>query len=154
MRCRQFHVLDLHETHSDQRLLKRLLRTINATMPTLEEGDHDDQQIISSGINGNHTNGNGETNGESEPFNIPLNNDYAYTPRKLRVFTIGAGYSGLLMAHKFQHRFPEMQAYVEHTILERHQQMGGTWLVNTYPGVQCDVPSHIYVSVSRNGQLR
>ena len=58
-----------------------------------------------------------------------LNDQYAYTPRKLRVITIGAGFSGLLMAHKFQHRFPEMQSYVDHTIFEGHKELGGTWLV-------------------------
>ncbi|KAK0777419.1 hypothetical protein LTR75_015961 [Friedmanniomyces endolithicus] len=73
-----------------------------------------------------------------------LKNQFAFTPRKLRVITIGAGFSGLLMAHKFQHRFPDMQIYVEHTIFEGRKELGGTWLVNTYPGVQCDVPSHIY----------
>lgn len=75
-----------------------------------------------------------------------LNPSFAYTPRKLKVFTIGAGFSGLLMAHKFQHRFPEMEHIVEHTIFEAHSEVGGTWLVNNYPGVQCDVPAHIYVS--------
>ena len=70
----------------------------------------------------------------------------AYTPRKLRVVTIGAGFSGLLIAHKFQHQFPELQDIVDHTIYEARRDVGGTWLVNTYPGVQCDVPSHIYVS--------
>jgi cation diffusion facilitator CzcD-associated flavoprotein CzcO len=75
---------------------------------------------------------------------IPLNPDYAYTPRKLRVFTIGAGFSGLLIAHKFQHRFPELQDIIQHTIFEARKDLGGTWLVNDYPGVQCDVPSHIY----------
>ncbi|PGH10925.1 hypothetical protein AJ79_05170 [Helicocarpus griseus UAMH5409] len=75
---------------------------------------------------------------------IPLNTEYAYTPRKLRVCTIGAGFSGLIMAHKFQHRFPELQSYVEHTIFEGRKDIGGTWLMNTYPGVQCDVPAHIY----------
>jgi len=79
---------------------------------------------------------------------IPLNTDYAYTPSKIRVFTIGAGFSGLLIAHKFQHRFPELQDIVEHKIFEARKDVGGTWLVNTYPGVQCDVPSHIYVSLA------
>ncbi|KAK5723865.1 hypothetical protein LTR17_013879 [Elasticomyces elasticus] len=86
-----------------------------------------------------HANGAGSTLKPSG-----LNSQYAFTPRKLRVITIGAGFSGLLMAHKFQHRFPEMQSYVEHTIFEGRKELGGTWLVNTYPGVQCDVPSHIY----------
>jgi cation diffusion facilitator CzcD-associated flavoprotein CzcO len=88
---------------------------------------------------------NSNSNIPPSEYTIPLNDQYAYTPRKLRVVTIGAGFSGLLMAQKFQHRFPEMQEFVEHTIFERHSQLGGTWLVNTYPGVQCDVPSHIYV---------
>lgn len=76
---------------------------------------------------------------------VPFNPQYAFNPRKLRVITIGAGFSGLLIAHKFQHRFPELQDFVDHTILEGRGDIGGTWLVNTYPGVQCDVPSHIYV---------
>lgn len=78
---------------------------------------------------------------------VPFNPQYALTPRKLRIITIGAGFSGLLIAHKFQHRFPELQEFVEHTIFEGRSDLGGTWLVNTYPGVQCDVPSHIYVRV-------
>lgn len=98
-----------------------------------------------NGVNG-HTNGvkTAAENGEAfDPF--LLNREYAYTPKKLKVFTIGAGFSGLLMAHKFQHRFPEMQEIVDHTIFEAHSEVGGTWLVNNYPGVQCDVPAHIYV---------
>jgi hypothetical protein len=75
-----------------------------------------------------------------------FNAEFALKPRKLRIITIGAGFSGLLIAHKFQHRFPELQEFVDHTIFESRSDIGGTWLVNTYPGVQCDVPSHIYVS--------
>lgn len=94
------------------------------------------ESLLSNGVhdrvNGVHTNGTTYGN----PYTIPLNNQFAFTPRRLRVVTIGAGYSGLLMAHKFQHRFPEMQEYVDHTIFEGHSEIGGTWLVNTYPGVQ------------------
>lgn len=82
----------------------------------------------------------------SKPYSIPMHDQLAFTPRKLRVITVGAGFSGLMMAHKFQHRFPEMDAIIDHTIYEKRHEVGGTWLVNTYPGVQCDVPSHIYVS--------
>ncbi|KAL4865917.1 hypothetical protein BDV12DRAFT_199685 [Aspergillus spectabilis] len=78
------------------------------------------------------------------PRSIPLNNQYGYTPRKLRIITIGAGFSGLLMAHKIQHRFSELEEYVTHKIFEMRSDIGGTWLVNNYPGVQCDVPAHIY----------
>jgi hypothetical protein len=89
----------------------------------------------------------GHTNGisSSGKYAIPLNPQLAFTPRKIRVITIGAGYSGLIIAHKFQHRFPEMQKMVEHKIFEARSDVGGTWLVNTYPGVQCDVPAQIYV---------
>lgn len=89
---------------------------------------------------------------EGDPFK--LSSEYAYTPRKLKVFTIGAGFSGLLMAHKFQHRFPEMRDIVDHTIFEALHDVGGTWLVNDYPGVQCDVPAHIYVSFAGKKTLQ
>jgi hypothetical protein len=78
---------------------------------------------------------------------VPFFNKFAMQPRPLRIITIGAGFSGLLIAHKLQHRFAEMQQYVSHSIYEQRSDIGGTWLVNTYPGVQCDVPSHIYVSM-------
>ena len=106
-----------------------------------------------------HLNGNVEsainsikaayTNGTSHKskYAIPLSQQLAFTPRKIRVITIGAGYSGLIVAQKFQHRYPEMQEMITHTIFEGRSQVGGTWLVNTYPGVQCDVPAQIYVSL-------
>jgi len=83
----------------------------------------------------------------NDPYYIPKGDQLAFTPRKIRVITVGAGFSGLLMAHKFQHRFPEMDTIVDHTIFEKRSEVGGTWIANTYPGVQCDVPSHIYVSL-------
>ena len=97
----------------------------------LSNGAHDD-------TNGVETNGVPQTNGteSKNPYSIPVNDQYAYTPRRLRVVTIGAGFSGLIIAHKFQHRFPEMQEIVDHIIYEGHSELGGTWLVNTYPGVQ------------------
>ena len=75
---------------------------------------------------------------------IPMVDQPAYTPRKLRVVTIGAGYSGLLFAHKFQHEQPDLQDFIDHTIFEANDGVGGTWKVNTYPGVQNDVPGHLY----------
>lgn len=70
----------------------------------------------------------------------------AYTPhRKLKIVTVGAGFSALIFAHKLQHERLEFQELVEHKIYELRDDIGGTWLVNTYPGVQCDVPAHVYV---------
>lgn len=78
----------------------------------------------------------------------------AYTSRKLRVVTIGAGYSGLTLAHKFQHQHSDLSDVIDHTIYEVRSELGGTWLVNTYPGVVCDVPSHIYVRSSKAKELK
>lgn len=75
----------------------------------------------------------------------------AFHKRKLRVATIGAGFSGLIFAHKIQHAQPELQDFIEHVIFEANDDVGGTWKVNTYPGVQCDVPAHIYVRPERQG---
>lgn len=81
----------------------------------------------------------------SSTIEIPLVDNPAYTPRKLRVVTIGAGLSGLTFAHKIQHAHPELQDFISHTTFEALDEVGGTWKVNTYPGVQCDVPAHVYV---------
>src|SRR6185503_5762376 len=29
-------------------------------------------------------------------------------------------------------------------VLEKDSDVGGTWWANTYPGCQCDIPSHLY----------
>ena len=82
-----------------------------------------------------------------EKITIPLNNVPAFTPkRRLRVVTIGAGYAGMTLAQKIQHKYAEqMDMCVEHTIYESKDCVGGTWVSNSYPGVMCDVPSAIYV---------
>jgi cation diffusion facilitator CzcD-associated flavoprotein CzcO len=62
----------------------------------------------------------------------------ASTPHH-RFAIVGAGFSGLGMAIKLK------QAGVEDfVVLERTGDVGGTWNVNTYPGCQCDIPSHLY----------
>lgn len=113
-------------------------------LPNVNRATPAKPSIDGTSTNGTHTNGttNGNANMTEDPFKLAK--EFAYTSRKMKVFTIGAGFSGLLMAHKFQHRFPEMQDIVDHTIFEAHHEVGGTWLVNDYPGVQCDVPAHIY----------
>jgi hypothetical protein len=99
-----------------------------------------------NGVNGHANVSDGDVLDAVEDA-FKLSSKYGYTPRRLKVFTIGAGFSGLLIAHKLQHRFPEMQNMVDHTIFEALPEVGGTWFVNNYPGVQCDVPAHIYVSL-------
>jgi 4-hydroxyacetophenone monooxygenase len=58
--------------------------------------------------------------------------------RKLRVLVIGAGMSGLLAGIRLS------QAGVPFEIVESNADVGGTWLVNTYPGCRVDNSNHMY----------
>jgi 4-hydroxyacetophenone monooxygenase len=55
-----------------------------------------------------------------------------------RVVIIGAGMSGLLAGHRLT------QAGVPFVIYEKDDDVGGTWLENTYPGCRVDNPNHNY----------
>jgi cation diffusion facilitator CzcD-associated flavoprotein CzcO len=56
-----------------------------------------------------------------------------------RIAIIGTGFAGLGMAIRLK------QAGIhDFVLLERAGDVGGTWRDNTYPGCQCDVPSHLY----------
>ena len=33
---------------------------------------------------------------------------------------------------------------LDYTVIERGSTIGGTWYWNNYPGIGCDVPSHLY----------
>jgi hypothetical protein len=61
--------------------------------------------------------------------------------RKLRVLTVGAGVSGIMMAYMIQ----KDSKNVEHVIYEKNPDIGGTWYENRYPNCACDVPSHAYI---------
>ena len=54
------------------------------------------------------------------------------------VVVIGAGMSGILAAHRLQ------QAGVSYVVLEKNDDVGGTWFENTYPGCRVDVFNHVY----------
>lgn len=57
----------------------------------------------------------------------------------LRVVVIGAGLSGIMSAIELARA-----GYRDVTLYEKADRLGGTWRDNVYPGVACDVPSHIY----------
>lgn len=59
-------------------------------------------------------------------------------PVRTRALIIGTGFSGLGMGIELQQRG------VDFLILEKADEIGGTWRDNTYPGCACDIPSHMY----------
>jgi cation diffusion facilitator CzcD-associated flavoprotein CzcO len=55
------------------------------------------------------------------------------------VAILGAGFGGLGMAIRLKQGGIE-----DFVVFERDEEVGGTWWANTYPGCQCDIPSHLY----------
>lgn len=60
------------------------------------------------------------------------------TLSKFHVVVIGAGMSGLCAAIRLQ------QAGFRFTVLEKNDDVGGTWYENRYPGCGVDTPNHFY----------
>jgi cation diffusion facilitator CzcD-associated flavoprotein CzcO len=60
-------------------------------------------------------------------------------PEHVRVAVLGAGLSGICMGIQLKQHGIE-----NFVILEKANAVGGTWRENTYPGIACDVPSHVY----------
>jgi cation diffusion facilitator CzcD-associated flavoprotein CzcO len=74
------------------------------------------------------------THGTGNPANwVPLKEEPALTRRKLKIVCIGAGYSGLTLAHKIQHEC-KLEDEIDLQIYEKNPEVGGTWYENTYPG--------------------
>jgi cation diffusion facilitator CzcD-associated flavoprotein CzcO len=57
---------------------------------------------------------------------------------RLDALIIGAGFSGLYMLHRLR------QLGLRTRVLERAENVGGTWLFNRYPGARCDIESIEY----------
>ncbi|KIX09042.1 uncharacterized protein Z518_00120 [Rhinocladiella mackenziei CBS 650.93] len=101
--------------------------------------------------NADHTASAPTTNGVMEHYEYPeppsdgpyrILNQYHSKPRKIRIACAGAGASGLCLVYKIQKTLvPDSW---ELNIYEKNAQIGGTWYENTYPGVACDIPAHIY----------
>ena len=80
----------------------------------------------------------------TQPNNwVPIQEHYRGQPRPLKIITIGAGFSGLIMAHKIQNQY-KFGDRIDHVIYEKNPDIGGTWYENRYPGVACDLPAHTY----------
>jgi cyclohexanone monooxygenase len=57
----------------------------------------------------------------------------------VRIGIIGAGPGGLALGI-----FLRKAGFEDFTIFDREDGVGGTWRINTYPGLACDVKSHLY----------
>lgn len=63
------------------------------------------------------------------PFEIPFNPEPLHKRRKLRVVCIGAGFAGLTLAYKILIE-QKLGDVIDFQVYERHNDVGGTWLVN------------------------
>jgi len=64
-----------------------------------------------------------------------------------RVVVVGAGFGGVGMAAALQ-----QAGLDDFLVVDRADDLGGTWRDNTYPGLSCDIPSHLYSYSSRPGR--
>jgi len=55
---------------------------------------------------------------------------------------VGAGLSGLMAGALLPTKVPGVLL----SIFDKNDDVGGTWHENRYPGVRCDIPSHVYQS--------
>lgn len=65
--------------------------------------------------------------------------EVAEVAQVVEVAVLGAGFAGIGMGVRLAREGRE-----SFVILERADEVGGTWRDNRYPGVACDVPSHLY----------
>jgi cation diffusion facilitator CzcD-associated flavoprotein CzcO len=63
----------------------------------------------------------------------------AALPGHVRVLVVGAGFGGLGLAIKLQEAGER-----DFLVVDKGDDVGGTWRDNTYPGAACDVPSQLY----------
>ncbi|MFB9836599.1 flavin-containing monooxygenase [Actinoallomurus acaciae] len=57
----------------------------------------------------------------------------------MKLAIIGSGFAGLGMAIQLK-----KAGFDDFVVLEKDDDLGGTWRDNRYPGCACDVPSHMY----------
>lgn len=71
----------------------------------------------------------------SKPPNwVQLLDQPLHSERKLRLVCVGAGFAGLILAHKIKYDW-KMDNFIDFQIYEKNPDVGGTWYENRYPGV-------------------
>ena len=61
-----------------------------------------------------------------------------HTKDEFSVCVVGSGIAGICMGKKLN------DVGIDYVILDKASSLGGTWFENIYPGIACDVPSHLY----------
>lgn len=64
---------------------------------------------------------------------VPLLDQPIHAARRVRLICIGAGFSGLILAHKIKYDW-KMDDFIDLQIYEKNADIGGTWYENRYPG--------------------
>lgn len=64
---------------------------------------------------------------------------------KFEVLVVGAGLLGLNSAAQLEH------AGIRYTVVEKNDDVGGTWFENRYPGARVDTPSRAYTVICGTG---
>ncbi|KIW82821.1 hypothetical protein Z517_02064 [Fonsecaea pedrosoi CBS 271.37] len=87
----------------------------------------------------------GETGGPQSAIttpdeDIPVPPGRSQSSRPISAIIVGAGIGGIATAVLLSHKVDNLT----YTVYDRNSKVGGTWAENTYPGVRCDVPSHVY----------
>ena len=57
----------------------------------------------------------------------------------VKTLIVGTGFGGLCLAAKLREQGDD-----DFIIIEKADDVGGTWRENTYPGAECDIPSALY----------
>ena len=68
-----------------------------------------------------------------------MQSNFSIKDTELPIVIVGSGFGGIGMG--IQLKKAGIDSFL---IIEREDEIGGTWRDNTYPGVACDVPSYVY----------
>jgi cation diffusion facilitator CzcD-associated flavoprotein CzcO len=60
-------------------------------------------------------------------------------PSRPSIAIVGSGFSGIGLAIKLK-----QAGFIDITIFEKSNDLGGVWRDNTYPGAACDAPALLY----------
>jgi cation diffusion facilitator CzcD-associated flavoprotein CzcO len=76
---------------------------------------------------------------EAELRRHDIASDHASPANAIGALIVGAGFGGLCMAIRLR-----KAGHESFLVIEKEDDVGGTWRDNRYPGCACDVPSHLY----------